>query len=115
MSFVTGSLIGELIVWDILDWTVQACERNFWDPSPQLDTQQEIKLCQKTNDISIHHFTWDEEVRKNRVYKLLYFYFHKEEFGHTGRALGWEEGSLPVLLMDNMWCVGIVSGGHMQG
>ncbi|XP_042797723.1 WD repeat-containing protein 41 isoform X8 [Panthera leo] len=61
LSFVTGSHVGEMIIWNILDWTVQARECNFWDPSPQLDTQQEIKLCQKPNDISIHHFTWDEE------------------------------------------------------
>jgi len=64
VSFVTGSHVGEMIIWDILDWTVQACECSFWDPSPQLDTQQEIKLCQKPDDISIHHFTWDEEVKK---------------------------------------------------
>ncbi|GAB5566981.1 WD repeat-containing protein 41 isoform X5 [Prionailurus iriomotensis] len=62
LSFVTGSHVGEMIIWNILDWTVQARECNFWDPSPQLDTQQEIKLCQKPNDISIHHFTWDEEL-----------------------------------------------------
>lgn len=62
-SFVSGSHIGELIVWSALDWTMQASEWNFWDPSPQQDTQQEIKLCQKPNDISIHHFTCDEEVK----------------------------------------------------
>lgn len=30
VSFVSGSHVGELIVWDTLGWTVQACERNFW-------------------------------------------------------------------------------------
>ncbi|TKC35660.1 hypothetical protein EI555_012086, partial [Monodon monoceros] len=74
LSFVTGSHVGELIIWDILDWTVQACERNFWDPSPQLDTQQEIKLCQKPNDVSIHHFTWDEENVFVAVGRGLYVY-----------------------------------------
>ncbi|XP_054543980.1 WD repeat-containing protein 41 isoform X1 [Talpa occidentalis] len=74
LHFVTGSHVGELIVWDVLDWTVQACERNFWDPSPQLDTQQEIKLCQKSNDISIHHFTWDEENIFAAVGRGLYVY-----------------------------------------
>ncbi|KAM5264290.1 WD repeat-containing protein 41 [Ctenodactylus gundi] len=73
-SFVTGSHIGELIVWDALDWTVQAYERNFWDPSPQLDTQQEIKLCQKPNDVSIHHFTCDEENVFAAVGRGLYVY-----------------------------------------
>ncbi|KAB1281319.1 WD repeat-containing protein 41 [Camelus dromedarius] len=74
LSFVTGSHVGELIIWDILDWTVQACEHNFWDPSPQLDTQQEIKLCQKPNDVSIHHFTWDEENIFVAVGRGLYVY-----------------------------------------
>uniref|UniRef100_A0ABI7Z0E1 WD repeat domain 41 n=1 Tax=Felis catus TaxID=9685 RepID=A0ABI7Z0E1_FELCA len=74
LSFVTGSHVGEMIIWNILDWTVQARECNFWDPSPQLDTQQEIKLCQKPNDISIHHFTWDEENVFAAVGRGLYVY-----------------------------------------
>nr|XP_055198240.1 WD repeat-containing protein 41 isoform X1 [Nyctereutes procyonoides] len=74
LSFITGSHVGEMIIWDILDWTMQACECNFWDPSPQLDTQQEIKLCQKPNDISIHHFTWDEENVFAAVGRGLYVY-----------------------------------------
>lgn len=41
---------------------MQACERTFWSPTAQLDAQQEIKLFQKQNDISINHFTCDEEV-----------------------------------------------------
>ncbi|XP_029797079.1 WD repeat-containing protein 41 [Suricata suricatta] len=73
-SFVTGSHVGEMILWNTLDWTVQARECNFWDPSPQLDTQQEIKLCQKPNDISIHHFTWDEENVFAAVGRGLYVY-----------------------------------------
>ncbi|XP_014405473.1 PREDICTED: WD repeat-containing protein 41 isoform X2 [Myotis brandtii] len=74
LSFVTGSHVGELIIWDTLDWTMQACEHNFWDPFPQLDTQQEIKLCQKPNDISIHHLTWDEENVFVAVGRGLYVY-----------------------------------------
>ncbi|KAG8524610.1 WD repeat-containing protein 41, partial [Galemys pyrenaicus] len=74
LHFVTGSHVGELIVWDVLNWTMQTCERNFWDPSPQLDTQQEIKLCQKSNDISIHHFTWNEENVFAAVGRGLYVY-----------------------------------------
>ncbi|XP_041519596.1 WD repeat-containing protein 41 isoform X2 [Microtus oregoni] len=73
-SFVTGSHVGELIIWDALDWTVQACERSFWNPSPQPDAQQEIKLCQKQNDISINHFTCDEENIFVAVGRGLYVY-----------------------------------------
>ncbi|XP_033618802.1 WD repeat-containing protein 41 [Fukomys damarensis] len=74
VSFVTGSHVGELIIWDVLDWTMEAYERNFWDPSPQLDAQQEIKLCQKPNDVSIHHFTCDEENVFAAVGRGLYVY-----------------------------------------
>ncbi|XP_036062994.1 WD repeat-containing protein 41 [Onychomys torridus] len=73
-SFATGSHVGELIIWDALDWTVQACERSFWNPSLQLDAQQEIKLCQKQNDISINHFTCDEENIFAAVGRGLYVY-----------------------------------------
>ncbi|XP_076783306.1 WD repeat-containing protein 41 isoform X2 [Arvicanthis niloticus] len=73
-SVVTGSHVGELIIWDTLDWTVQACERTFWSPTPQLDAQQEIKLCQKQNDISINHFTCDEENIFAAVGRGLYVY-----------------------------------------
>lgn len=73
-SFVTGSHVGELIIWDALDWTVQACECSFWSPSSQLDAQQEIKLFQKQNDISINHFTCDEENVFAAVGRGLYVY-----------------------------------------
>lgn len=73
-SFVTGSHVGELMIWDALDWTLQACERSFWNPSPQPDAQQEIKLCQKQNDISINHFTCDEENIFVAVGRGLYVY-----------------------------------------
>lgn len=62
------------MVWGVLDWTLKAAECNFWDPSPQLDAQQEIKLCQKPNDISIHHFTCDEENVFAAVGRGLYVY-----------------------------------------
>uniref|UniRef100_A0A8C5KQJ9 WD repeat-containing protein 41 n=1 Tax=Jaculus jaculus TaxID=51337 RepID=A0A8C5KQJ9_JACJA len=74
LNFVTGSHVGELIIWDILDWSVQAYELNFWNPSAQLDAQQEIKLCQKLNDISINHFTCDEENIFAAVGRGLYVY-----------------------------------------
>ncbi|XP_069912407.1 WD repeat-containing protein 41 isoform X2 [Oryctolagus cuniculus] len=74
VSLVSGSHVGELMVWGVLDWTLKAAECNFWDPSPQLDAQQEIKLCQKPNDISIHHFTCDEENVFAAVGRGLYVY-----------------------------------------
>ncbi|XP_038621541.1 WD repeat-containing protein 41 [Tachyglossus aculeatus] len=73
-SFATGSHVGELIIWDALDWTMQAYERSFWDPTQQLDPQPEIKLFQKPNEISIRHFTFDEENVFAAVGRGLYVY-----------------------------------------
>lgn len=67
LTFVTGSHIGELIVWDALDWTKQASECNFWDSSVHPDLQPEIKLSQSPHETSIQHLTSDEEVKSFRV------------------------------------------------
>lgn len=67
LTFVTGSHIGELIVWDALDWTKQASECNFWDSSVHPDVQPEIKLSQSPHETSVQHLTSDEEVKSFRV------------------------------------------------
>lgn len=61
MAFATGSHVGEMIVWDSLDWTMQAYERN-WDASLHADPQQEIKLSHSQNEVSIQHLASDDEV-----------------------------------------------------
>lgn len=67
LTFVTGSHVGELIVWDALDWTKQASECGFWDSSLHTDTQQEIKLTQNQKEISIQCLASDVEVRNQVV------------------------------------------------
>ncbi|KFP08268.1 WD repeat-containing protein 41, partial [Calypte anna] len=74
LTFVTGSHVGELIVWDALDWTKQASECNFWDSCANLDVQPEIKLSQSPNETSIQHLTSDEECVFAAIGKGIYVY-----------------------------------------
>ncbi|XP_074992410.1 WD repeat-containing protein 41 isoform X2 [Calonectris borealis] len=74
LTFVTGSHVGELIVWDALDWTKQASECNFWDSSVHPDAQPEIKLSQSPNETSVQHLTFDEECVFAAVGKGIYVY-----------------------------------------
>ncbi|XP_071281346.1 WD repeat-containing protein 41 isoform X1 [Agelaius tricolor] len=74
LTFVTGSHIGELIVWDSLDWTKQASECNFWDSSVHPDVQPEIKLSQSPHETSVQHLTSDEECVFAAVGKGIYVY-----------------------------------------
>lgn len=71
MTFATGSHVGELMVWDALDWTKQASECNFWDSSVQPDTRTEIKLSQSPNETSVQHLASDEEVKILKLSKLI--------------------------------------------
>uniref|UniRef100_A0ACB8EQ05 WD repeat-containing protein 41 n=1 Tax=Sphaerodactylus townsendi TaxID=933632 RepID=A0ACB8EQ05_9SAUR len=73
LAFATGSHVGELIVWDALDWTMQAYECN-WDASLHVDPQQEIKLSYSQNKISIQHLASDEECVFAAVGKGIYVY-----------------------------------------
>ncbi|XP_077646342.1 WD repeat-containing protein 41 isoform X2 [Lonchura striata] len=71
---VNGSYIGELIVWDALDWTKQASECNFWDSSVHPDVQTEIKLSQSPHESSVQHLTSDDECVFAAVGKGIYVY-----------------------------------------
>ncbi|XP_062984027.1 WD repeat-containing protein 41 [Elgaria multicarinata webbii] len=73
LTFATGSHVGELIVWDSLDWTMQAYEHN-WDASLHVDPQQEIKLSHSRNEVSIQHLASDEECVFAAVGKGIYVY-----------------------------------------
>lgn len=74
LTFVTGSHVGELIVWDALDWISQVCDCSTWDPSFHTVTQQEIKLSQNQNEVSIQHLTSDAECVFVAVGKGIYVY-----------------------------------------
>lgn len=56
--FASGSHIGELIIWDSVDWTIQAYEHILWEEPPG-DSQSEVKL--KQIERSIQHMSSDGE------------------------------------------------------
>uniref|UniRef100_A0A672PBK1 WD repeat domain 41 n=1 Tax=Sinocyclocheilus grahami TaxID=75366 RepID=A0A672PBK1_SINGR len=56
--FASGSHIGELIIWDSVDWTIQAYEHILWE-EPAGDSQSEVKL--KQIERSIQHMSSDGE------------------------------------------------------
>uniref|UniRef100_A0A4W3GZ37 WD repeat domain 41 n=1 Tax=Callorhinchus milii TaxID=7868 RepID=A0A4W3GZ37_CALMI len=62
-TFASGSHVGELIIWDALEWTVQATESQFWNTAPQRDKQAEIKISKSPNqhEICINHLISDKE------------------------------------------------------
>ncbi|KAM4810523.1 WD repeat-containing protein 41 [Rhinophrynus dorsalis] len=74
LTFVSGSHAGELIVWDSLDWTIQAFERNFSDTSSPQDSPQGIKLSQVPEEISIQHLASDGESVFAAVGRGIYVY-----------------------------------------
>ncbi|OCU02421.1 WD repeat-containing protein 41 [Xenopus laevis] len=74
LIFVSGSHAGELIVWDAMDWTYKAVERNFSEILSPQDAPQEIKLLLNPEEISVQHLTSDEENVFAAVGRGLYVY-----------------------------------------
>ncbi|KAJ8339309.1 hypothetical protein SKAU_G00360950 [Synaphobranchus kaupii] len=73
-TFASGSHVGELIVWDSLDWTIQAYERILWE-EPRPEGQAEIRLSsQKQSEMSIQHLASDGECVVAAVGSGLYLY-----------------------------------------
>lgn len=65
--FASGSHVGELILWDAVDWTIMAYEHILWEES-QTDTQAEIRLAApKPSEMSIQQLTSDGEVSTQSV------------------------------------------------
>ncbi|KAG8131008.1 putative WD repeat-containing protein [Naja naja] len=73
LIFASGSHAGEMIVWNSLDWTMRAYECN-WDASLHVNPQQEIKLSQSQNEMSIQDLTCDDECVFAAVGKGIYVY-----------------------------------------
>ncbi|KAI7796006.1 WD repeat-containing protein 41 [Triplophysa rosa] len=60
--FASGSHIGELILWDSLNWTIQAYEHILWEESAG-EGQSEVRLTnQKRIERSIQHMSSDGEL-----------------------------------------------------
>uniref|UniRef100_A0A8C2PSH4 WD repeat-containing protein 41-like n=1 Tax=Cyprinus carpio TaxID=7962 RepID=A0A8C2PSH4_CYPCA len=72
--FASGSHIGELIIWDSVDWTIQAYEHILWE-EPARDSQSEFRLNpQKQIERSIQHMSSDGEYIVAAVGSGLYVY-----------------------------------------
>uniref|UniRef100_A0A6Q2ZQ16 Uncharacterized protein n=1 Tax=Esox lucius TaxID=8010 RepID=A0A6Q2ZQ16_ESOLU len=57
--FASGSHVGELILWDTIDWTIMAYEHILWEES-QSNPQAEIRLAApKPSEMSIHYLSLD--------------------------------------------------------
>uniref|UniRef100_A0A672PBW7 WD repeat domain 41 n=1 Tax=Sinocyclocheilus grahami TaxID=75366 RepID=A0A672PBW7_SINGR len=69
--FASGSHIGELIIWDSVDWTIQAYEHILWE-EPAGDSQSEVKL--KQIERSIQHMSSDGEYIVAAVGSGLYVF-----------------------------------------
>ncbi|KAJ8396559.1 hypothetical protein AAFF_G00016250 [Aldrovandia affinis] len=73
-AFASGSHVGELIVWDSLDWSIQSYERILWDePLPEGPTQIRLNL-QKQSEMSVQHLASDGERIVAAVGSGLYLY-----------------------------------------
>ncbi|XP_069794174.1 WD repeat-containing protein 41 isoform X2 [Narcine bancroftii] len=95
-TFATGSHVGELIIWDSLDWTVKAFESQFWNTGPQPDKPAEIKISRTPyqHETSIHHLSSDTENIFAAVGTGIYVYnlqtkivIASQQLAHDSRVL----------------------------
>jgi len=77
--FASGSHIGELIIWDSVDWTTQAYEHILWEEPPG-DSQSEIRL--KQIERSIQHMSSDGEVKTGLPLETINYIslYHNNQF-----------------------------------
>ncbi|KAM4635444.1 WD repeat-containing protein 41 [Polymixia lowei] len=72
--FASGSHVGELILWDAVDWNILAYEHILWEES-QAETQAEIRLgAPKPSEMSIQHLTTNGKLILAAVGSGLYVY-----------------------------------------
>ncbi|KAJ8261258.1 hypothetical protein COCON_G00169810 [Conger conger] len=73
-AFASGSHVGELIVWDSLDWSILTYERILWE-EPRPEGQAEIHLSsQKQSEMCVQHLATDGECVVAAVGSGLYLY-----------------------------------------
>lgn len=72
--FASGSHMGELILWDAIDWNILAYEHILWEES-QACTQAEIRMgAPKPSEMSIQHLTTNGKFILAAVGSGLYVY-----------------------------------------
>ncbi|XP_075694775.1 WD repeat-containing protein 41 [Rhinoderma darwinii] len=74
LTFVSGSHAGELIVWDALDWSLQAFEKNLSHAASPQDVSPENKLLPLQDEISIQCIASDRECVFVAVCRSIYVY-----------------------------------------
>ncbi|KAG9266006.1 WD repeat-containing protein 41 [Astyanax mexicanus] len=99
--FASGSHNGELILWDTLDWTIQAYELILWEEAPG-DGQSEIRMGQqKQTEMSIQHLTSDGELVVAAVGSGLYVYNAVMKMVVAYRKIAHDSDVLHTMLLDN--------------
>lgn len=69
--FATGSHIGEIILWDSINWTVHAYEHILQEETAG-NGQSEIMIQQKQNEMSIQHMHSNGEVCSNLSFLCMF-------------------------------------------
>ncbi|XP_066502701.1 WD repeat-containing protein 41 isoform X2 [Hoplias malabaricus] len=99
--FVSGSHNGELILWDAVDWTIQAYELILWE-EPAGDSQSEIRMGQqKQTEMSIQHLATDGELVVAAVGSGLYVYNAAMKTVVAYRKVAHDSDVLHTSLLDN--------------
>ncbi|XP_076835448.1 WD repeat-containing protein 41 isoform X2 [Brachyhypopomus gauderio] len=97
--FASGSHIGELILWDAIDWTIQAYEHILWE-EPTVDSQSEIRMGQQS-EMSIQHMHSDGELLTAAVGSGLYVYHTVKKSIVAYRKVAHDSDILHTMLLDN--------------
>ncbi|KAK1803593.1 hypothetical protein P4O66_021009 [Electrophorus voltai] len=99
--FASGSHIGELILWDTVNWTIQAYEHILWE-EPAGDGQSEIRIGQqKQSEMSIQHMYSDGELITAAVGSGLYVYNAVMKSIVAYRKVAHDSDILHTELLDN--------------
>uniref|UniRef100_A0A4W4HUB4 WD repeat domain 41 n=1 Tax=Electrophorus electricus TaxID=8005 RepID=A0A4W4HUB4_ELEEL len=99
--FASGSHIGELILWDTVNWTIQAYEHILWE-EPAGDGQSEVRIGQqKQSEMSIQHMYSDGELITAAVGSGLYVYNAVMKSIVAYRKVAHDSDILHTELLDN--------------
>lgn len=114
LTFVSGSLVGELIVWDSLDWTKQSSESSFWDPSSPQEAHQDIRRWNPQNDISIQHLATDGQLVFAAVGRGIYIYNIQMKRVIACRRLAHDSNLLHIAKLPNSQLISCSEDGSVR-
>ncbi|XP_062868274.1 WD repeat-containing protein 41 isoform X2 [Trichomycterus rosablanca] len=97
--FASGSHIGEIILWDSINWSIYAYERILWE-EPAGNGQSEIRMAQqKQSEMSIQHLHSDGELLIAGVGSGLYVYNVVMRTGVAYRKFAHDSDVLHTMLL----------------